>query len=45
MRIVQDFVIEIYSQPVGVGNPVCFQFIKCGLFDGWFDSMRLAAAE
>ena len=28
MRIVQDFEIEIYCEPVGVDNPVCFQFIK-----------------
>lgn len=50
-RIVQDFVdpasgqsIEIYCEPVGIDNPVLFQFIRPGLFDGWFDAMRKAAA-
>ena len=45
MRIVQDFEIEIYCEPVGVDNPVCFQFIKRGLFDDWFGAMRDAAAN
>ncbi len=45
MRIVQDFEIEIYCEPVGVDNPVCFQFIRRGLFDSWFDAMRDAAAN
>jgi len=52
LRIVQDFTnpatgesIEIYCEPVGVDNPILFQFIRPGLFDSWFDAMRDAAAE
>lgn len=45
MRIVQDFGIEIYCEPVGIDNPVCFQFIRRGLFDVWFAAMREAAAN
>ena len=44
-RIVQDFGIEIYCEPVGVDNPVNMQLIRPGLFDGWFDAMREAAAN
>lgn len=51
-RIVQDFVdaasgqsIEIYCEPVGIDNPVLFQFIRPGLFDNWFEAMRKAAAN
>jgi catechol 2,3-dioxygenase-like lactoylglutathione lyase family enzyme len=45
MRIVQDFGIEIYCEPVGIDNPVCFQFIRRGLFASWFAAMRQAAAD
>ena len=37
--------IEIYCEPVGVDNPVLVQLMLPGLFDGWFESMRAAAAE
>lgn len=45
MQVVQDFGIEIYCEPVGIDNPVCYQFIRRGLFDGWFAAMREAAAN
>jgi hypothetical protein len=52
LKIVQEFVdapgsepFEIYCEPVGVENPIIFQFLRPGLFDGWFDSMREAAAN
>lgn len=52
MRVVQEFtdgksgaLIEIYCEPVGVDNPVLFQFIRPGLFDPWFDAMRDEAAR
>ena len=52
LRIVQEFVatpggepFEIYCEPVGIDNPVIFQLLRPGLFDGWFDSMREAAAN
>ena len=44
-RIVQDFGIEIYCEPVDVDNPVNMQLIRPGLFDGWFEAMRAAAAD
>lgn len=50
-NVVQEFVhpatgelIEIYCEPVGVANPVLFQLVHHGPFDGWFDAMREAAA-
>ena len=36
--------VEIYCEPVGVDNPVLFQLVHHGPFDGWFDAMRDAAA-
>ncbi len=39
------FQIEIYCEPVGVDNPVLYQLMHRGLFDGWFDAMRAAAAS
>jgi hypothetical protein len=52
LRIVQEFVdkrggepFEIYCEPVGVDNPIIFQFLRPGLFDGWFEAMREAAAN
>ena len=33
------------AEPVGVDNPVLFQLLQPGLFDGWFDAMREAAAN
>lgn len=51
LRIVQEFVqtpdgepFEIYCEPVGDDNPIIFQFLRPGLFDDWFASMRKAAA-
>lgn len=51
LRPVQEFtdgksgeLIEIYCEPVGVDNPVLFQFVRPGLFDCWFDAMREEAA-
>jgi catechol 2,3-dioxygenase-like lactoylglutathione lyase family enzyme len=52
LRVVQEFVetpdgepFEIYCEPVGVDNPIFFQFLRPGLFDGWFALMRDAAAN
>lgn len=52
LRIVQDLVnpatgqsVEIYCEPVGVDNPILFQFVRPGVFDAWFDAMRDAAAN
>jgi hypothetical protein len=52
LRVVQEFVerpggepFEIYCEPVGVDNPIFFQLLKPGLFDGWFAFMREAAAN
>lgn len=51
VEIVQEFTdaqgnaFEIYCEPKGVANAVQFQLIKPGLFDGWFDAMRGAAAQ
>lgn len=52
LRTVQEFtdgksgyVIEIYCEPVGVDNPILFQLIRPGLFDGWFEAMRAEAAK
>jgi len=52
LRIVQEFydtntgeVFEIYCEPVGVDNPVCFQLLRPGVFDAWFDAMHAAAAN
>ena len=52
LRIVQEFVettggdpFEIYCEPVGVENPIVFQFLRPGVFDAWFDAMRDAAAN
>jgi hypothetical protein len=52
LRVVQEFVsspgsepFEIYCEPVGVDNPIIFQFLRPGLFDNWFDFMREAAAN
>lgn len=52
LRVVQEFrhpgsgeTIEIYCEPVGVENPILFQFVKPGLFDPWFDAMHEAAAN
>jgi catechol 2,3-dioxygenase-like lactoylglutathione lyase family enzyme len=52
LRVVQEFVdtlgsepFEIYCEPIGIDNPIIFQFLRPGLFDGWFDSMREAAAN
>jgi catechol 2,3-dioxygenase-like lactoylglutathione lyase family enzyme len=52
LRIVQEFIdtpgsepFEIYCEPVGVDNPVIFQLLRPGLFDGWFDFMLEAAAN
>ena len=52
LRIVQEFVettggdpFEIYCEPVGVENPLVFQFLRPGVFDAWFDAMRDAAAN
>lgn len=36
---------EIYCEPVGVDNPIIIQFLRPGLFDSWFDAMRIAAAN
>jgi len=51
LRVVQEFVtalgndpFEIYCEPVAGDDPIFFQFLKPGLFDGWFDAMRTAAA-
>ena len=51
LKVVQEFVqtpegepFEIYCEPVGIDNPIVYQFLRPGLFDGWFDSMREAAA-
>ena len=51
LRVVQEFAdprtgvpFEIYCEPVGIDNPVLFQFIRPGLFDHWFTAMRDAAA-
>jgi catechol 2,3-dioxygenase-like lactoylglutathione lyase family enzyme len=51
LRVVQEFAqtaddppFEIYCEPVGVENPLLFQFLRPGLFDAWFDAMRDAAA-
>jgi hypothetical protein len=51
LKIIQEFVnspgdepFEIYCEPVGVDDPVIFQFLRPGLFDSWFDFMRKAAA-
>ena len=44
-RVVQDFGIEIYCEPVGVDNPVHMQLLRPGLFDDWFEAMRAAAAD
>ena len=40
-----DWSIEIYCEPDGIDNPVLCQFLRPGLFDGWFDAMRQAAAN
>ena len=40
-----DFQIEIYCEPVGVEDPIFYQLMRRGLFDGWFDAMHKAAAE
>ena len=52
LRVVQEFVtamggepFEIYCEPVGVDDPITFQLLKPGLFDGWFGSMREAASR
>ncbi|MFT3929232.1 MAG: VOC family protein [Spongiibacteraceae bacterium] len=51
LRRVQEFpdgkggLIEIYCEPIGVDNPILFQFIRPGLFEPWFDAMRTAAAN
>lgn len=52
LRVVQEFVnapgedpFEIYCEPVGIDNPIIFQFLRPGLFDGWFDLMKDAAAN
>ncbi|MDG2003162.1 MAG: VOC family protein [Novosphingobium sp.] len=39
-----DFQIEIYCEPVGADNPVLYQLMHPGMFDGWFEAMREAAA-
>lgn len=50
-NIVQEFTdssgvpFEIYCEPAKVDNPVLFQLIKPGLFEGWFDAMRKEAAS
>lgn len=45
-RVVQDFGIEVYCEPVGDDpNPVHIQLLKRGLFDSWFEAMREAAAD
>ena len=50
LRIVQDLKnpasgesVEIYCEPVGVENPILFQFVRPGVFDAWFDAMKEAA--
>lgn len=52
LQIVQEFrnpstdeTIEIYCEPVGVDNPILFQFVRPGMFDSWFDAMHEAAAR
>lgn len=52
LRIVQELtmgpggpLVEIYCEPVGVDNPILYQFIHHGPFDAWFDAMREQAAN
>lgn len=51
LRRVQEFsdgqggLIEIYCEPVGVDNPVLFQLVRPGLFEQWFEAMRIEAAN
>ena len=52
LRVVQEFhnapgepPFEIYCEPVDGENPLICQFLRPGLFDGWFDQMRAAAAS
>jgi catechol 2,3-dioxygenase-like lactoylglutathione lyase family enzyme len=52
LEVVQEFVtapenppFEIYTEPVGVANPMIVQLLKPGLFDAWFAMMRDAAAD
>ena len=39
------FQIEIYTEPVGVEDPIFIQLMHRGLFDKWFAAMHKAAAE
>ncbi len=32
--------VEIYCEPLGAENPILYQFVKPGLFDGWFELMK-----
>lgn len=40
-----DWSIEIYCEPDGVDNPLQYQLLRPGLFDGWFNAMREAATN